>query len=108
MIQRFGQLIRVRPECLEEYKRYHANIWPENVQMMQEANIRNYSIYHKDGFLFAYLEYHGDDFKADMAKNKDHPMAIEWQRIMTAMQIPLETRAPGEWWAAMEEVFHMD
>jgi L-rhamnose mutarotase len=23
-------------------------------------------------------------------------------------QIPLETRAEGEWWASMEEIFHQD
>jgi hypothetical protein len=24
------------------------------------------------------------------------------------LQKPLDTRAPGEWWAEMEEVFHVD
>ena len=28
-MQRFGQLIGVKPENLEEYKRYHAAVWPE-------------------------------------------------------------------------------
>jgi len=27
---------------------------------------------------------------------------------MMPMQRPLETRAQGEWWANMEEVFHAD
>jgi L-rhamnose mutarotase len=28
--------------------------------------------------------------------------------IMKAMQEPLPTRQPGEWWAQMEEVFHAE
>jgi len=27
---------------------------------------------------------------------------------MKPMQDPLPTRQPGEWWADMEEVFHID
>jgi L-rhamnose mutarotase len=27
---------------------------------------------------------------------------------MMPMQAPLDTRAEGEWWANMEEVFHTD
>jgi L-rhamnose mutarotase len=32
----------------------------------------------------------------------------EWWAIMKPMQIPLENKAQGEWWADMEEVFHTD
>jgi L-rhamnose mutarotase len=27
---------------------------------------------------------------------------------MKPMQKPLDTRAPGEWWAEMQEIFHVD
>jgi L-rhamnose mutarotase len=30
----------------------------------------------------------------------------EWWDITDAMQIPVEGRAPGDWWANMREVFH--
>jgi L-rhamnose mutarotase len=93
---------------LEEYKRYHAEVWPEILDMIRECNIQNYSIFFKDGLLFAYLEYVGDDFDADMAKMAADPKTQEWWDIMMPMQDPLETRAEGEWWANMEEVFHTD
>lgn len=105
---RHGWVIRVKPEKLEEYKRIHANAWPEVLEMIKKCNIRNYSIYHKDGYLFSYLEYWGTDFKADMAKMAADPKTQEWWKITDPMQEPLETRAPGEWWATMEEVFHLD
>jgi len=105
---RHGQLIRVRPERLEEYKRYHAAVWPEVLATIRDCNIRNYSIFYKDGLLFAYFEYVGQDFAADMRKMAADPKTQEWWSVMQPMQEPLETRAPGEWWAEMEEVFHTE
>ena len=61
-MKRYGMVIKVRPEKLEEYKRLHAQVWPAVLKMIGECNIRNYSIYHKDGYLFSYFEYHGGDF----------------------------------------------
>ncbi len=107
-MKRYGSLIGIRPEKLEEYKRYHAAVWPEVSRMIHKCNIRNYSIYHKDGYLFSYFEYVGRDYEADMARMAADPKTQEWWAIMKPMQAPLETRAPGEWWAQMEEVFHQD
>ena len=108
MVRRHGQVIRVRSEKLEEYKAYHADVWPGVLDTIRRCNIRNYSIYHKDGFLFAYFEYVGDDFAADTAKMAADPTTQEWWDIMMPIQQPLDTRAEGEWWADMEEVFHTD
>ena len=58
--------------------------------------------------LFAYFEYIGDDFDADMAKMAADPKTQEWWDIMMPMQQPIATRGEGEWWASMEEVFHTD
>jgi L-rhamnose mutarotase len=107
-VERHGSVNRVKPEKLEEYKRYHARVWPEILDMIRKCDIRNYSIYHKDGFLFSYFEYHGKDFKASMAKMAADPKTQEWWAVMKPMQDPLETRASGEWWAEMEEVFHTE
>ncbi len=107
-MKRYGSVLRVRPERFEEYKLYHALVWPDVLAMIRQCHIRNYSIYHKDGYLFAYFEYHGTDFAADAAKMAADPKTQEWWAVMKPMQDPLPTRAPGEWWAAMEEVFHLD
>lgn len=107
-MQRYGMVIRVRPERLEEYKRQHAAVWPEVLDMIRQCNIRNYSIYHKDGWLFSYFEYVGDDFEADMRKMAADPATQRWWSVVGPCQEPLETRAPGEWWASMEEVFHCE
>jgi len=87
---------------------FTAHAWPEVLDAIRRSNIRNYSIYYKDGYLFSYFEYVGDDFEADMAKMAADPKTQEWWAIMKPMQRPLESRRPGEWWAEMEEVFHTD
>ena len=107
-MKRFGQIIGVDPQKFGNYKEYHAAVWPEILDMITACNIRNYSIFHKDGLLFAYMEYIGNDFAADMAKMAADPKTLEWWDIMMPMQRPVENRSEGEWWANMEEVFHMD
>lgn len=107
-MKRYGQIIGVKPEHFEEYKKYHAAVWPDVLKMITACNIRNYSIYHKDYQLFAYFEYVGDDFAADMAKMAADPTTQKWWAVMEPMQQPVENRQPGEWWANMEEVFHLD
>ncbi|MEW6237356.1 MAG: L-rhamnose mutarotase [Candidatus Omnitrophota bacterium] len=107
-MKRYGMVIKVRPEKLEEYKRLHAAVWPDVLDMIKQCHIRNYSIYFKDGFLFSYFEYVGADFAADMAKMAADPTTQDWWSHCKPCQEPLETRAEGEWWANMEEVFHVD
>jgi L-rhamnose mutarotase len=105
---RYGQVIRVKPEGFDEYVRLHAAVWPEILAMISACNIRNYSIYHKDGFLFSYFEYIGSDFAGDMAKMAADPKTQEWWSYTSPLQEALPTRREGEWWATMDEVFHLD
>jgi L-rhamnose mutarotase len=107
-MQRYGTTIRLRPEAELEYKRYHEAVWPEVLRIISECGIRNYSIYLRDGILFAYFEYVGKDFAADMARMAADPKTREWWAIMNPMQEPFPDRKAGEWWTTMEEVFHVD
>ena len=107
-MKRYGSVIKVAPGNLEEYKRLHANVWESVKKMIKECHLENYSIYYKDGYLFSYYEYTGTDYAADMAKMAADPETQRWWTFCEPCQVPLETRKPGEWWAEMEEVFHLD
>jgi L-rhamnose mutarotase len=107
-MRRYGQIIGIKPEHFEAYIECHAAVWPEVLQMITACNICNYSIFHKDGLLFAYFEYTGENFAADMAQMAADPKTQKWWAVMGPMQQPLETRMEGEWWANMDEVFHLD
>ena len=107
-MKRYGQVIKVKPDKIEEYKKLHAAVWPEVKKMITECNIRNYSIYLKDRCLFSYYEYIGTDYDMDMKKMATDPATQKWWELCDPCQEPLETREEGEWWANMEEVFYQE
>lgn len=107
-MKRFGQVIGIKPEHIEEYTKLHADVWPDVLEKIEECNIRNYSIYRDGNLLFAYFEYHGDDFDGDMAKMAADATTQKWWDVCMPMQNPVEDRAEGEWWKTIEEVFHTD
>jgi len=107
-MKRYGQIIGVNPEHFERYRKFHAAVWPEVLETIKKCHIRNYSIFHRDGVLYAYFEYTGKDYVADMAKMAADKKTQEWWSIMKPMQQPVAGCKEGEWWADMEEVFHLD
>ncbi|MDE0591548.1 L-rhamnose mutarotase [Halocynthiibacter sp. C4] len=109
-MQRMGMVIGVNAEKIAEYKELHANAWPGVLEMISKCNIKNYTIFLREpeNLLFGYWEYHGDDFEADMAKMAEDPETQRWWDVCMPCQKPLETRKKGEWWAMMEDVFHLD
>lgn len=107
-MKRYGMVIRIKVGCEKEYRRYHAAVWPEILEMIRRCNISNYSIFMKDNTLFSYFEYRGSDFAMDMATMAADPKTQMWWSIMGPMQEPVENRKAGEWWAEMLEVFHTD
>lgn len=112
-MKRYAMVIGLRPEKLDEYRSLHAAVWPGVLQQIAACNIRNYSIYLRqldDGqhYLFSYFEYTGVDFDADMARMAADPLTQRWWSVCKPCQKPLAIREPGEWWAGMTEVFHVD
>jgi L-rhamnose mutarotase len=106
-MRRFGQVIRVLPEKLQEYKRLHADPWPEVLAALRDHHVTNYSIFHHADLLFAYFEYLGEDFAADMAQVAADPITRDWWALTDPCQEPVATAGEGVRWAEMEEVFHM-
>jgi L-rhamnose mutarotase len=108
MVQRFASVIRLRPEHEAEYRELHADAWPGVLDALRAAHVSNYSIFLRDGVLFSYLEYTGDDYTADMAVVAQDETTQRWWQLTDPCQQPVDTAAEGEWWAPAEEVFHLD
>ncbi|HEX4832476.1 MAG TPA: L-rhamnose mutarotase [Trebonia sp.] len=105
---RVASVIRLRPEHEEAYRALHAVPWPPVLAALRRAHVQNYSIFLRDGLLFSYLEYTGDDYAADMAAIGQDEATQRWWQLTDPCQQPLGTAAEGEWWAPAEEVFHLD
>ncbi len=104
-VRRFGQVIGLRPEKVDEYKALHAG--PGVRDLLRQANLHNFSIFLKrldDGrcYEFAYYEYTGSDFEADMAWLAAQPGNQAWLAQCDPLQIPLVGERS---WASMDEIF---
>ena len=107
-VKRVGMVTKIKPEFIEEYKELHSDSNLGVRDLLNEANMHNFSIFLiqlDDGnwYEFGYYEYTGDDFEADMAKLDMHPRNIEWMKICDPMQVPLNGY---DGWAEMEQVYY--
>lgn len=112
-VKRYAWVTGLKPEKAARYEDLHAHPWPGVNKMIKACNIRNFSI-HKRGiggrlYLFAYLEYTGKDFEADMKKMAADPETRRWWKETDPCQIPLpEAAAKGKIWSDCEEVFFLE
>ncbi|WP_281245768.1 L-rhamnose mutarotase [Amycolatopsis marina] len=104
--QRVCFLLKVRPDRMEEYRRRHAEVWPEMLAALRETGWRNYSLFlAPDGLLVGYLE--TDDFDAALAGMAATEVNARWQAEMAPFFEDLDGRADAGI-APLTEVFHLD
>lgn len=108
-MKRMGMVIGIAADRIAEYRQLHAAVWPSVLECLRRSHIGNYSIFLREpeNLLFGYWEYHGGDFEADMAAIAADPETRRWWDVCGPCQQALGSRAPGERWAAMEQVFHL-
>ncbi len=107
-MRRIASVIRLRPEMEAEYRVLHEHAWPGVLDALRAANITNYSIFLRDGLLFSYLEYTGEDYQQDLARIAADETTQRWWALTDPCQQPLASAAEGEWWAPADELFHLD
>jgi len=105
-MKRVHQVVRVKPECLEKYIELHKSVWEGVLATQDKCNMQNYSIAYRDGFLFSYFEYTGNDYDADMEKMAADPVTQEWWSVCRPCLTPVESETESDCWADMEEVFY--
>ncbi|MFF0228222.1 L-rhamnose mutarotase [Streptomyces sp. NPDC004629] len=106
--RRIASVIRLRPEHAEEYLELHRSVPRPVLDTLSRAHVTNYSIFLRDHTLFAYFEYTGDDYEADMAAIAADPQTQQWWTLTDPCQQPLDSAQPGERWVTGEELFHLD
>lgn len=55
-MQKVASRFRLKAGMQAEYKRRHDEIWPEMLELMRQAGIRNYTIWNDGEDLFGYFE----------------------------------------------------
>ena len=103
MTQRTGFVLHVRPDRIEEYVQAHANVWPEMLDALRGAGIRNYTIFRAGNSVFGYFE--SDDLAASERHLAAQEVCTRWQDEMAQL---LAERVPDSGPPALEEIFRMD
>lgn len=105
-MRRICFLLKVRPEHVEEYRRRHAEVWPELLEALRATGWRNYSLYLRpDGLLVGHFE--TDDLDAALTGMAATEVNARWQAEMAPFFEGLPG-APDEGIVPLAEVFHLD
>lgn len=97
--------MQLKPGHLDEYRRRHDDIWPDLVDALKAAGIRDYSIHHDPATnaLFATL------WREEGHRMDDLPSLPVMRRWWDAMAPLMETHPDGSPVSEpLETVFHLD
>ena len=87
----YAWVLEVRPGYEEEYKKRHDEIWPEMVDMLRNAGVRNYSIFRHGLTLFGYFE--TDDLEQTIAAINASDVNRRWSEYLTPiMKIEIDSQ----------------
>ncbi|MBS7701024.1 MULTISPECIES: L-rhamnose mutarotase [unclassified Chelatococcus] len=98
-----GFLLRVRPGKTDEYKRRHAEIWPEMLRALRSSGVVSYDIFlnEPNGMVFGHLfRRHAPEPNAP-----EDPAIIRWRAYMADV---LEMDGDQPLKEPLEHVFHME
>ncbi len=95
----------LKPGTEEEYKRRHDEIWPELVEEIQAAGIRNYSLFRRGLQITAYAECH-PDAATSFGKVGASEANVRWAKWFDDV-IERLTDEQGNLFRA-DEVWHLD
>lgn len=103
-MKRFAFKMKLRPGFKEEYKKRHAEIWPELEKLIRESGVSDYSIYldEETNILFACQKQSGESSSQDLGSN---PVVQKWWTYMADIMETNPDNSPLT--SPLEEVFYM-
>jgi len=98
------------PGVVETYTRHHREVWPEVQASLRQVGVRQMDIYLLGRRLVMVVEMSdGLDYRTAFASHRSSSRRVaEWEHLMKSLQAPPDEAQAGEWWAVMEQVFHLD
>jgi len=103
MTQRSAFVLRVRPDKVDEYVEAHRDVWPEMLEALRAAGIRNYTIFRAGNEMFGYFE--SNDLERAASYLAAQEVSGRWQDAMAGL---LEERVPDAGPPRVEEIFRLD
>lgn len=84
-MKRIATITKLKPGMKDEYQKLHNEIWEDMVNAGHKYNMRNFSIFWHEDYLFSYFEYIGDNYEEDMQKKNSLPVTQKWRAATGAM-----------------------
>ncbi len=103
MTERRGFVLRVKPDRIGDYVEAHRHVWPELLEALRAAGIRNYTIFRAGNEMFGYFE--SDDLARAEKYLAAQDVSTRWQDAMAEL---LDERVPDEGPPPLEEVFRLE
>ncbi len=104
-MKQYAWVLEIRPGYEAEYKQRHDEIWPEMLETLTAAGIRNYSIFKHGLTLFGYFE--TDDLKATINALNASEVNARWGASMAPiMKIEVDSRTNFPFLLPLQ--WHMD
>ena len=105
-MDRYAWKAILKPGMKAEYKRRHDEIWPEMVELLKNAGIKNYTIWNVGDELFGYYECEkGLDYAAKV--QAESPIVDKWNEYMKDVMImPLDPDTGAQ--PKLEKMFFME
>ena len=106
-MQRVCFQLNVRRDRIEDYRRRHAEVWPEMLEALAASGWHNYSLFMRDdGLLIGYFETPSlEQAQAGMAETD---VNRRWQSEMAEFFEELGDAQPDTGFLQLCEVFHLE
>jgi L-rhamnose mutarotase len=105
-VRRVCFTLQVHPDRLAEYRRRHAEVWPEMLEALRSAGWHDYSLFLRDdGLLVGYLM--TDDFAAARAAMATTEVNARWQAEMATFFVDLPGGRPDLGMTVLDEIFNL-
>src|SRR5260221_14688164 len=97
------------PALIDEYRKYHENIWPEITQSLKGCGIEDLEIYLLGPRMFTIMEVSQSfSFEKKAKADEQNPKVQAWEQLMWRFQQALPEAKPGEKWLRMERIFELE
>jgi len=96
--------MKLYPDCIDEYKKRHDEIWPGLTELLKATGISNYSIFvdEENNLLFGVLEAEDETLLDQLPKN---PVMQHWWQYMSDIMETNADNSPVS--TPLKEVFYL-
>jgi L-rhamnose mutarotase len=107
-MKRYGFLLKIKQDRMEEYKARHREVWPEMLDALRRNGWRNYSLFMSpEGLLFGYFET-PDSLEAAVEGMSKEEVNERWQAEMAPFFENIGGKHADEALLNLEQVFYLE